>query len=251
MLSLMVGAAATLELGLGATVTYLEDYVGAGEGQTYVLPFPYIYYRSDKLSIDRNLIRGELAEKGPWRLELSLSGSIPADSDDNRARRGMMDLGWLGSAGPALQYYLDGDGHSDNAFYLELPVRAAVSLDDGDLHGRGVEVEPALVWQRRYQWGSWDLKPTLRVGPRWASRDYHQYYYGVAPEFALADRPAYQAGSGFGGWKLAAGLTLRHGHWWLGAFVRGHELGDASFRDSPLVKDSQSLSGGVALAWVF
>ncbi len=245
------GQAAEFEFGMGATVTYLDDYVGAGEGETYVLPFPYIYYQSDKLSIDRNLVRGELAESGRWRLELSLSGSVPTDSDDNQARRGMDDLGWLGSAGPALQYYFRGHGHSDNAFYVEVPVRAAASMDDGDVSGRGFEMEPALVWQRRYQLGNWDVKPSLRLGPRWASKDFNQYYYGVAEEFALADRPAYQASSGFAGWKLATGVTLRQGHWWLGAFVRGFEISSASFADSPLVKDKQSLSGGIALAWVF
>ncbi|WKE65820.1 MipA/OmpV family protein [Gallaecimonas kandeliae] len=246
-----LAAAAVFEFGLGGTATYLEDYVGAGQGRYYLLPFPYIYYHSDKLSIDRNIIRGKLAAKGRWRLDLSLSGQVPVNSDKNDARHGMDDLGWLGMAGPALQYYIKGDADSDQSLYLEWPLRAAVSLDHGRSHGRGLESELQLVWRQAYQRGDWTIKPQLSLGARWGSRQLHQYLYGVEEQDAQLGRPAYQAGAGYAGWRLSASFTVRRQQWWLGFFSRYYRIDGASFEDSPLVKSHSSLYAGVALARIF
>ncbi|MBT8433855.1 MAG: MipA/OmpV family protein, partial [Gammaproteobacteria bacterium] len=45
--------------------------------------------------------------------------------------------------------------------------------------------------------------------------------------------------------------SKRFGRYWLGGFVRYDSLRDAEIEDSPLVSDTESWTGGVALAWVF
>jgi len=117
---------AKLETGFGMSATHVPHYIGSDQSRNYYLPFPYIHYRSEKLNIDRNLIQTKLWGRGNLSLEISLGGSIPVDSEDNRARAGMDDLDFIIEAGPALHYYFLGDRTQDNALLVSLPVRAAV-----------------------------------------------------------------------------------------------------------------------------
>ena len=87
-----------------------------------------------------------------------------------------------------------------------------------------------------YNWnsGRWHLQPSVTVALRSASLN--NYYYGVRPAEATANRPAYMPGSGTdvtlgvighyelsGGWRLLGGLGLN----WL----------DGDVRRSPIVQD--------------
>ena len=62
------------------------------------------------------------------------------------------------------------------------------------------------------------------------------YFYSVAPEFATATRPAYEAPGGYAGWRAIAAFSRRFGNAWLGAFVRYDDLHGAVFAPSPLVR---------------
>ena len=80
------------ELGAGIGVLDFPDYRGSDERSSYVLPIPYVVYRGEFFKVDRDSIRGELFESERLELDISLNGSVPVDSDDNDARRGMDDL---------------------------------------------------------------------------------------------------------------------------------------------------------------
>jgi outer membrane protein len=71
-----------------------------------------------------------------------------------------------------------------------------------------------------------------------------------APEFATADRPAYDATSGYSGTHLLASLSKRFPSYWVGAYVRYDTLAGATFADSPLVRRQNSLAGGFGIAWM-
>jgi outer membrane protein len=90
----------------------------------------------------------------------------------------------------------------------------------------------------------------MRLGPIFATRQRHAYYYEVAPQYATAARPAYQAEGGYSGTQFAAALTRRFDRFWVGAFMRYDNLAGAAFADSPLVKTHNYLSGGLGIAWV-
>ena len=85
----------------------------------------------------------------------------------------------------------------------------------------------------------------------WSSRQYHAYFYDVAPAYATATRAAYRAPSGNAGWRWTAGASRRYGSLWLGGFVRGDSVGGAAFEPSPLVKQRSAFSVGLAMSWVF
>jgi outer membrane protein len=119
---------------------------------------------------------------------------------------------------------------------------------------------PVNSTRNRARAGMPDLRPTV-AGGRWnlgllaggyfGDRRYHDYFYGVAPQFATAERPAYAAPGGFGGWQAIVALSATYGKTWIGAFVKADWLRGAVFDDSPLVRRSTNLSGGLGVSHVF
>jgi outer membrane scaffolding protein for murein synthesis (MipA/OmpV family) len=91
----------------------------------------------------------------------------------------------------------------------------------------------------------------LLAGPLFADQRYHQYFYGVAPEFATAGRPAYQAPGGYAGWRATTAFSRRFGNAWLGAFVRYDNLHGALFAPSPLVRKETTVTAGFGISWIF
>jgi outer membrane scaffolding protein for murein synthesis (MipA/OmpV family) len=79
----------------------------------------------------------------------------------------------------------------------------------------------------------------------------HDYFYSVAPRYATADRPAYDADAGYGGSQFLMSVSRRYSKYWLGAFVRWDSLNGAVFADSPLVKSESYFAAGVGFAWIF
>lgn len=237
------------ELGLGGTAVHIPHYIGADDARDYALPFPYFVYHGKRWNVDRNFIYGKLLERGNLKVDLSLSGTPPVDSNDNDARTGMPDLDATGEIGPSIQYTLQHD--DDTIWRLDLAIRKVISSDFSSVDDAGHTFSPQLYFSQRWQnddRSRWQWESTL--GPVYADDRYHDFFYEVKPEFATSERPAYSPDGGFGGWRMATGLTRRHGNFWLGAFVRYYDLSDAVFLDSPLVKREHSLLVGFAVAWI-
>ena len=68
---------------------------------------------------------------------------------------------------------------------------------------------------------------------------------------ATPDRPAYQPGGGREGGYLQGVASRRFGPWWVAGFARWDTLRGASFLDSPLVRQRENWSAGIAVAYVF
>ncbi len=246
-----VQANAALETGFGMSATHVPHYIGSDQSRNYYLPFPYIHYRSEKLNIDRNLIQSKLWGRGNLSLEVSLGGSIPVDSEDNRAREGMDDLDFIIEAGPALHYYFLGDRTKDNALFVSLPLRGAIVTNFTYFHGQGLTSNPSIVWRRGYQLGQYQIKPQIILTARHANSGYHDYIYGVDSEFATENRSAYQGKDGYGGWSFSYSTIVRWQDKLLGVFVNYVNTDRAVFDDSPLYKQRSNLFAGVALAHIF
>lgn len=242
---------AKLETGIGMSASHVPHYIGSDQTSNYYLPFPYIHYRSEKLNIDRNLIQTKLWGYGNFSLEVSLGGSIPVDSETNRAREGMDDLDFLIEAGPALHYYFLGDRTQDNALFLTLPVRMAVASNFTYFHQKGFTSNPTLVWRRGYFIDQFLIKPQVMLGMRNASDEYHDYIYGVDPRFATESRDEYEGSTGYGGWRMAYSTVVRWENKLFGFFVNYVNTEGATFDDSPLYKQEDALMAGVAFAHIF
>ncbi|HSW07517.1 MipA/OmpV family protein [Aquabacterium sp.] len=231
------------ELGVGAGVLQLPHYRGSDQSHTWLLPVPYIVYRGDIFKADRNGARALLVDVDRFSVDVSVSASTPTRSRDNVAREGMPDLKPTIEIGPNLNWTL-GRG-ADWKLELRLPVRAAVTVASQP-RVAGWITTPNLNLDLRS--GPWNIG--VLGGPVFGNRKLHGFFYDVAPAYATAARPAYQASGGYAGSTLAAALSQREGARWIGAFVKYDRLSGAAFEDSPLVRQRQQWSFGIAVSWV-
>jgi hypothetical protein len=147
--------------------------------------------------------------------------------------------------GPSLDYRMNEGDHW--VLRARLPVRAAISSDGA--RWVGAVVAPHLRWDYDQKLGRSDLYYLATLGGLWGSSEYHQYYYGVATQYATAARPAYDASSGYGGLHATLSATWRLGKWRVGAFISNDWLEGAAFGDSPLVTTQDNVAGGFLVAY--
>ncbi len=240
------------EAGAGGTVLRVPDYRGSEEVRNYVFPLPWLVYRGEILRADREGLRAQLFNSPRADLNLSVNGSVPVDSDRNRAREGMEDLRPILELGPLLNLHLIGSANTQYQLDLRVPVRAAVTIRSG-LEYVGYVTAPQLNLDMRF--------PSATASDRWnigmlietpfSDRKLHNYFYGVSAADATATRPQYSARSGYGGWQILAAVSRRTDHWWLGGFIKYDNVGGAVFADSPLVTQKRQVSGGIALLYIF
>jgi len=237
------------EAGAGIAVLDFPDYRGSDERHTLVLPIPYLVYRGDFLKADREGLRGQFYMDDRLDLHVSVNGSIPVDSADNSARRGMPDLDPTLEIGPNLTVMLM---RSDTMHLnLRFPLRAVIATNLSHVHDEGWVFQPQINvdFYDRFPGPGWNLG--FAAGPLYGNTRYHNYFYGVAPQFATTERPAYEAGAGYAGMQFIAALSKRYPSYWVGGFVRADTLSGAVFENSPLVRQKESFAGGVAVSWIF
>ncbi|MBW2941141.1 MipA/OmpV family protein [Zhongshania aquimaris] len=233
------------ELGLGLAAVNLPDYPGADQSQSYVLPFPYVIYRGARLKAGREGLRGLLFESKRWDLDISAGGSLPVNSDDNRARQGMDDLKVSLELGPSLRLkFVD---EANEKIQLRFNLRALLAADDFPaLDYEGWLFNPELRWRRHYG-DRYVLGSSLQV--RYGSAEYHDYFYGVAPQFATATRPSYRANRGYQSVGVNGFMAIKIDHnWRLTANVGYYDLHNAAFDDSPLFKRNSGAYFGLSIS---
>jgi len=237
------------ELGAGISALSLPDYRGSDQTSLYAIPFPYLVYRGAFLKADRHGIRGTFFGSDRLELNLSLGASLPVNSDDNRARQGMPDLQPTVELGPSLDLKLWRTPDRRTRLDLRLPVRTAVTVKGG-MDDVGWVFSPRLNLDISDVAGlaGWNLG--LLAGPMVGSARNHDYFYTVAPQYATAGRPAYEAKGGYAGSQFMMTASKRYPKYWLGAFVRWDSLKGAVFADSPLVKSEDYFAAGVGIAWL-
>jgi MipA family protein len=234
------------EAGLGIAPVSFPEYRGAESQRYYVLPLPYLVYRGDAFQVDRGGIRGLLLERPGFDIDLSIDGAIPVTSSDDGPRTGMPDLDAVVEAGPSMNWHLRDKGRWQ--MRLRLPVRAAIATDLRSLRHAGWKTHPQLHAQTDDRLGTWNM--SIAIGPLFADRAYHDFYYSVSPQFAAPGRPAYQARGGYSGVRLIASASRRMDRAWVGAFLRYENMQGSRITDSPLVETRHAIMLGFGVAWI-
>ena len=237
------------EVGLGVGAVSFPDYRGSDRQRVHAVPVPYVVYRGEFLKADREGVRGVFFDSDRVEINVSLGASVPVDSDGNDARRGMPDLDPTVEIGPSVDGTLWRSADERAKLDLRLPLRWATTVS-GEFSDVGMVFSPRINLDVRDPFGysGWNLG--LLTGPIYADERNHAYFYDVAPRYATATRPAYEADGGYSGTQFIGALSKRYPGYWVGAFVRYDTLSGAAFEDSPLVKRDNAWAAGFGIAWM-
>lgn len=237
-----------IELGAGIASQHLRDYRGSNSEQFHILPVPVMLYRGDRLKVDRGGARGEIFQTERLALNLSVDAALNGDSDDNLLREDMPELAPAFELGPSLDIKLLGDSFSEGVS-LRMPLRGVFIVDDVDVKNIGYQFVPQITYKNIFEKSAWQFKASLAA--IWASEKNHDYFYGVASQYATDFRPEYQAKEGYSGLYLKASLKRRKGPYLMGLSARYDKLEGAVFVDSPLVETHSYFITSLFFAYFF
>ncbi len=237
------------ELGIGLSVLDIPFYPGSSQRQTYLVPIPYILYRSENIKVDNGL-QATFLKTPKLRFDLSADFGVPVNSEESIARQGMPDIDLVIQIGPSLEVTLAGGRFKPSHTRLEFPLRAAIATDFPSAQYVGWIFEPRLTFETRRP-NKTGFAYLLSAGLRYATEEYNDYYYAVDPEFATATRPVFDPDGGYSGLFVDAIANWRTDNLIYFAFVRYQNLSGAEFENSPLVEQNDYIFVGAGLTWVF
>lgn len=235
------------ELGIGGGVLSLPQYMGSNERYTFPFAFPYLIYRGDNLRIDRSGLRGRLFDIDRLSLDLSLSGGLPV-RNSNTARQGMPKIYLTGELGPRLNWVISESERI--SWSMHLASRAAINIRGTYT---GWVTEPFIRYNFRDAIGDEGMfRLRFELGALYGSKQYLDTYYTVAPLYATATRPAYQARSGIHSLYVKSRIQYRFNRdIELFTSLQARTLAIGVVRDSPLVKNRSYLSAMLGVIWTF
>jgi outer membrane scaffolding protein for murein synthesis (MipA/OmpV family) len=226
------------ELGFGAGALHAPAYPSSSERNARALALPYIVYRGDVFRIgDGQIVRAVAFENDNVELDMSFAAAFDADSEDSELRQGMPDLDYVFQVGPQLKIDLADfvfPDESVGSLTLALQVRGVFSTDFGSIDDHGYVFEPMLQY-KHYGLLSPKLDATISLKPQWASRQLHEYFFEVEPEYVTESRSMYRSRDGYFGTGLNLSATYRFNEKFdvfLGVQMTSHN--GAANRGSPL-----------------
>lgn len=233
------------EAGIGIVGVHGPDYPAAGNRHGRVAIAPIVVYRGERLRVDDEGVRGKLLASG--RFELDVSGAAAFNVRQSPARTGMPDLDYSFELGPQGIYRMPLGGGQQLSAHLQ--ARAVFSTDWRRIAHRGFALEPELRWRHR-GWPTAGSQVQLGLQATWGSQKLQDYFYEVAPTYATAARPAYDARAGYfgaalrGSWsqRLTPTATLS-----MGLTINDHS--GAVNRASPLFQRTHTTSAVIAVVW--
>ncbi len=239
------------EFGMGVAGLNVPYYRGSDQDKSYFIPLPYLIYRGERFKVDDAGMRGNIFRSDRMKFDVSLAVGVPVPRDTNGVRAGMPSLAPTLELGPSLELKLWEDDSAHHGFWLRMPLRAALSVGRSGVGHQGWVFAPYMeyVFTDGAQSNPW--KASASLGPLYADKNYHAYFYDVPSVDATNVRPEYHAGAGYGGSRVTVAFRKRFGDVWAGVFARYDTLSDAVFENSPLVGASEYHAVGFGVAWIF
>ena len=235
------------ELGAFGMGLKQQAYPGSSQQIDRALVLPFFIYRGQYFRSDRGGVGLRAVKTDTVEVDIGASGAFGSSSNDIEARRGMPDLGTLVEFGPRVKWNL-GSGPGNGKLRAELALRGVFDLTDR-FKDKGLSLEPELIFERSTGGG---LRYGTSVGLVFGDERLTDTFYGVAPAYATAVRPAYQAHSGLIMSRLSLNLSqglspnLR-----VFGFARLTSVEGAANSASPLVRQNAGSSMGFGLLYTF
>lgn len=239
------------EIGAFAVGVSQQAYPGSETQLSRVRALPYVIYRGDVVRAEGGSAGLRALKTDRLEIDVSFDGAFGASGEEVPARQGMPQLGTLVEFGPRVRWRLDDPALAkpgQGRWVLELPVRGVFDVSD-QLARRGLAFEPEISFQRRTAGG---LRYQASLGAIIADRRLADTFYGVAPAYATAARPAYGASAGVVSWRLGTSFSKSLApDWRVFGFVRVDSVAGAANADSPLVKKTVGTTAGLGLSWTW
>jgi outer membrane scaffolding protein for murein synthesis (MipA/OmpV family) len=237
------------EVGLYGIAGWQPAYPGSDQNLTNAQLLPYAIYRGSMLRVEGGGVGLRTVQTPRFEWDVSASGSFGSSANEVRARQGMPSIGTLVQLGPALRINF-GDlidpARDPRLTRFEIPVRAVFDATE-DLGYKGWTLEPRFS---HTAWQGTTSSVVLSASMLYGSRSLNDLFYGVAPEFATPQRPAYEARRGL----ISTNLNAVYRHrispiLQLTFFANIETVRGGANNASPLVLREQDGGFGVALSW--
>jgi outer membrane scaffolding protein for murein synthesis (MipA/OmpV family) len=233
------------EIGVVGGAVSTPAYPGAADRSSRLLLLPAPIYRGKIFRSDESGIGARLFRSDRVEFDVGFAASLPSRSDDVEAREGMPDLGTLVEFGPRLKLTLSRREFS--RLRLDLPLRTVIE-GRGGLRNQGWNFAPRLVYEMDDTGTGWN--GDVHLGLVTASEKLNGYFYDVRPEFATAQRPAYDAekglvlvrAGGFAQRKINPDLRV-FGYLWYETYAK------SANDQSPLFRKNNGASAGIGFLW--
>lgn len=228
------------EVGLATILINSADYPGSDENSSRYIITPTLIYRGEKLRQDKRGTRTRFFKSDKWVLDLGTGLSLPSNSDENKAREGMDDLGFVLEMGPRLIYTVfEADKSS---LLVLLPYRFALATDFSFTKKVGTRINPELEYTQLLS-----SNLTLRLGVEfsYASETFNDYYYAVESKDATQERAEYNGKRGYLGSNITTTLIYRKTRFAAYLGLSYNRYDNSANADSPLFKTNEG--AGIAL----
>lgn len=240
------------EVGIGGGYFEGFDYPASKDPNKRTLVLPYFTYRSPMVRVSGGKLQAIAVENPRLKIDLSVGGSFNAKSEGNSARQDLPDLDFLFEFGPQIEYRLiDRKSLNDSRSKLswDTYLRGVFSTDFSSIEPSGVILGTRLRFRQTNIFNT-PVDFIARFGPVWTTRELQDYFYAVPRRFATAERPAYEAKSGYLGSDLFYGFAIRFNEH-VRVFV-ANKVGfysGAANQDSPLFEIDRSSTFLLGFVW--
>ena len=234
------------ELGVAAIGASIPYYRGSSDRKPIVFPAPLALVH--KKGIASKTQRSRLFGIHDLRMSLSVSAGLPVPEEvGNGLREGMGSLDAMLELGPEF-HYLAFTRHK-HKFYMNFPLRVANIISWNNTSYKGLVFAPyvSYVLKNRVK-NSWNIEVSL--GPQFASRSYHSYYYDISAREVKPNRREFHSDAGYSGSRLTIFAKKRFDRLWLSSFARYDTLKKAGFENSALVERDNVVTIGLIAGWV-
>lgn len=235
------------EFGAFAVAGSQQAYPGSSQQVRPAVALPFFIYRGPLLRADEGTVGARAFKTATTEVDVGLGFAFGSSAGATDARRGMPDIGTLVEAGPRLKIDL-GPAPGDGRWRFAMPLRAVFDINDS-FAWKGLSLQPEIGWGRRSPSGwAYGTSASVVLG----NARLADTFYGVAPAFATAERPAYESRGGVIAWRLSLTATRPlTPDWRFFAYLRTDSVAGAANHASPLVDRQHGASGGIGLAWTW